>query len=232
MSVVRRWCIVGLLVAGLAILAACDGSDGTAQSTTATVDLTAAPTVPPATSSISTVPASTTATTSAPTVAPTTTIDEIAATKAAVAAAAVQNRQDYQYALENYDAPDALDVLARTTAVNSPSWNLVLKNMETLRANGWRSRPNPEVPSVAVVEGEVSLIDGPPATRAELTICVIDSDVLYEPGGVPGGADAIVNDEITANRDRVTMVLENGAWKLFEGTNLGTWNGVTACPVD
>src|SRR3712207_6983091 len=38
----------------------------------------------------------------------------------------------------NYDAPDALEVVARSFAVNSPAWDLTLQNMETLRANGDR----------------------------------------------------------------------------------------------
>ena len=162
--------------------------------------------------------------------APTTTTDSSAATKAAVAAAVVQYRQDYQYALQNYDAPDALDVLARTTAANSPSWDLTLKNMDTLRTNGWRSRPNPTVPSVAIVESEVELLDGPPSTQAQVTICSISSDTLFEPGGAPDGSDTVVNDEVVARRTRVTLVLEDGAWKTYEGTGLGSWTGQATCP--
>ena len=85
-------------------------------------------------------------------------------TKAAVAAAIVQSRQNYQYALQNYDAPDALDVLARTTAANSPSWDLTLQNMDTLRTNGWRHGRTRPFRRYTVVEGDVELLDGPPAT--------------------------------------------------------------------
>ncbi len=140
----------------------------------------------------------------------------------------MQSRQNYKYALQNYDAPDALDVLARTTAANSPAWNLTLENIDTLRTNGWRSTPNPTVPSVSTVEGGVDLLDGPPATRAQATVCTIDSDIVVEPGGAPDGSDTVVNDEVTARRNRITMVLEGGVWKLSEGTGLGSWSG-SAC---
>jgi hypothetical protein len=144
----------------------------------------------------------------------------------------VQDRGNYLYAIRHYDRPNALRRLARTTVRDSPSWDLALQNMETLRSNGWRSRENPDVPSTTTVEGEVELLDGPPATRAQLTVCTIDSGVVFEPGGAPDGSDTIVNDEIIARRNRITMVLEDGAWKVFEGENIGTWNGATTCPAE
>jgi hypothetical protein len=146
-----------------------------------------------------------------------------------VAAAAVETRQGYEYALQNYDAADALDVLGRTWAANSPAWNLTLKNIETLRTNGWRSRANPTIPSVTTVESDVEFLDGPPATRAQLTVCTIDSDIVFKPGGAPDGSDVVVNDEVTARRNRITMVLEGGAWKVSDGIGLQSWPGST-CP--
>jgi hypothetical protein len=160
----------------------------------------------------------------------TTTVDERAATKAAVAAAAVQSREDYLYAVQNYDAPDALTVLARTTAADSPAFQRGVDNIENLRSNGWRVKPNPDVPSALTVESDVTLLDGPPATRAELTVCEIGAGIVYEPGTGPDGADTIVNDEINARRSRVTMVLEDGAWKIQSGQELGNWNGQASCP--
>ena len=156
---------------------------------------------------------------------------DLASTKAAVAAAVVQSRQDYLYAIENYDAPDALEVLSHTWAPDSPSWNLTLTNMEQLRSNGWRARPNPDVPDQTIVEGEVNVIDGPPATSAQVTACTISSGVVFKPGAAPDGGDLIVNDEIVARRTLVTAVLQNGGWKVSEGQELGSWNGSTSCPV-
>jgi hypothetical protein len=225
----RRTVLLAALFA-VSALVSCSGDDPTGEPTTAavleTTPVTAASSTsaPHLTAAVPTVDDPTT------TIEPTTTIDAVAQTKAAVAAAIVRGRQNYQYALQNYDAPDALDVLARTTAANSPSWELTLQNMDTLRTNGWRSRPNPAVPSVAVVEGDVELQDGPPATRAEVTVCSIDSDTLFEPAGAPDGSDTIVNDEVIARRTRVTLVLEDGAWKAYEGTVLASWTGETTCP--
>ena len=142
----------------------------------------------------------------------------------------MQSRQDYLYAIFNLDAPDAMTVLANTTAPSSPSWTLTLANIEQLRSKGWRARPDPTVPSTTTVEGEVKLLDGPPATKAEITVCTIDSGIVYEPGGAPDGSDTIVSDKITARRTRVTMVLQDGGWKLYEGTVLGSWDGATSCP--
>jgi hypothetical protein len=211
----------------------CSGNDDTA-ATTSTAGVTSTMTEPSTTVASSTIEPSTPSTSSTSTVAttaaPTTTIDEVALTKRAVAEAAVQSRRDYLYAVRNYDRPNALRRLARTTMRDSPSWDLTLQNMDTLRSNGWRSRESPDVPSTTTVESDVELLDGPPATRAQVTVCTIDSGVVYEPGGAPDGSDTIVNDEIIAFRDRITMVLDAGAWKLFEGTNLRTWNGETTCP--
>ena len=144
----------------------------------------------------------------------------------------MQSRQDYLYAIQNYDAPDALDVLSRTAVRDSPSWLLAVANMETLRANGWRSKPHPTIPSTTTVEGEVELLDGPPATRAELTVCTISSGIVYLPGGAADGSDVTINDEVVARRSRVTMVLEGGSWKALDGIAIGTWSGATACPAE
>ena len=107
---------------------------------------------------------------------------------------------------------------------------LTLENIETLRSNGWRTRENPAVPSILTVEGDVELLDGPPATRAEVTVCEIGAGIVYEPAGAPDGSDAIVNDEIVARRARTTLVLEDGTWKVFGGESLGEWNGAATCP--
>jgi hypothetical protein len=203
----------------------CSGDDATRPSTQ--VSLPGRTDVPTTPTQAQSVPSSSTSTTA---VATTAMVDSAAQTKAAVAAAAVQSRQDYVYALVNFDAPDALTVLARTTAPNSPSWALTVANIEQLRSKGWRARQDPTTPSTTTVEGDVKLLDGPPATRAEVTVCTIDSGVVYEPGGAPDGSDAIVSDTITANRNRLTMVFQDGAWKLFEGSALGSWDGATSCP--
>jgi hypothetical protein len=225
----RGWRAVALLLAATGVVTACSGSGAsspTTPTTSPTSSLSTATTEPSTTTTESTAARTTHGPT---TVAPTTTIDRVAATKAAVAAAVVQSRQDYLYAVKNYDAPDALKVLARTTARNSPSWTLTVSNMEKLRSNGWLVRPDPVVKSVTKVEGQVELLDGPPSTRAQVVVCTISSGIVYKPAAGPGGADVIVNDDVVARRNRISMVLEGGAWKVFKGVELGSWGGATSC---
>jgi hypothetical protein len=153
-----------------------------------------------------------------------------AATKAAVASAIARSRQDYIYAVGNYDAPDALEVLRRTWSEGGPSWDLVLRTMQSMQSNGYRLRPNGSVPDASMVEGEVKLLDGPPATRAEVQVCTVSSDIVFKPGAAPDGSDVTINDAVVSRRTRVTLVFQDGAWKAYEGTILGTWDGQSSCP--
>ena len=80
-----------------------------------------------------------------------------AAAKGAVAAAIVQSRQDYLYAVGNYDAPDALEVLFRSSVVArvarpGTSCSAPCRSMQ---ANGYRLRPHPSVTDASAVEGDV-----------------------------------------------------------------------------
>ena len=54
--------------------------------------------------------------------------------------------------------------------------------------------------------------------------------IVYEPATGPGAEDTIVNDEISSSRSRITMVLEDGVWKLVSGQEIGTFNGQASCP--
>ena len=153
--------VTGVVATSLLIAAGCtDDPDAAESSAQSTVDSTASA---PASSAVPTSPASEPSPTSVTTsteLATTTTVDQIAATKADVVAAVASARSNYLYAVRNYDAPDALTVLASTTVVDSPSYRQATQNIDTLRAHGWRSRENPSVPSVSTVEGEVELLDG------------------------------------------------------------------------
>ena len=147
-----------------------------------------------------------------------------------MAAAVPQTREAYNYAVANYDAPDVLEVLAQSAVRDSPSWNLGVQNMDTLRSNGWLVRPNPDVPDTSTVEGDVQLLDGPPATRAEATVCTISAGVVYKPAAAPDGSDVIINDEVVARRDRGHDGARGRAWKLEQGTNSAPGRESSECP--
>lgn len=210
----------------LAPLVGCSDDDDSAASSTISSSPAASTTANPS----STASPTTSSTTTSTTLAPTTTLDEVAAAKAAVVAAVPRTREVYNYAILNLGAPDALDVLAQAMVRDSPSWGLTIQNIETLRSNGWLARPNPEIADTSTVEGEPELLDGPPATKARVTVCTISAGVIYKPGGAPGGSDLIVNDEVVARRELITLALQDGAWKLQEGTGLGIWRGEATCP--
>jgi hypothetical protein len=82
-----------------------------------------------------------------------------------------------------------------------------------------------ESPDTVTIESDVTMLND---TTAELTACVVGAGEVYAPGAGDGGADLLVNGEIEAALNRVTMVLEDGRWKLQSGTNISTEAG-TAC---
>jgi hypothetical protein len=145
-----------------------------------------------------------------------------------VADALVAAREAYLYAVYNLEAPDAVDRLNATHAAGSPSLELALDNVQSLVDNGWLARPNPEVADTVTIESDVTMVDD---TTAELTACIVGAGVVYAPGANADGSDRIVNGEIEAALNRVTMVLEDGQWKLSQGTNLTTESG-TVCVVE
>jgi len=233
-----RWFIAVAALAFLGPLAGCSGGDDddavapssapspsaveTAPSGSASSMTTAATTAPPMTTS----PATSLPVTAA--VPVTVSVDE--ATKTAVAAAAVSAREAYNYAVLNYDAADALDVLAASYLRDGPAWNQTLGNMNTLRANGWLARANPAVADSSTVEGQVQLIVANPPTRAQVMVCTVSAGEVFKPAGAPDGGDLIINDELVARRELLTFVVEADTWKLEQGTILATWKGQAECP--
>ena len=228
----------GGLVAALVVLtAACSGSEeagGTSTSPPTTAATTAVPTSTAAAPTTTTTIASTTAISAttqpvpATTEAPTTTVAPVASTGREVGDALIEAREAYLYAVYNLDAPDAAQRLAATHAAGSPSLELAQDNVQTLVDNGWLARPNPEIPDTVTIESDVTMLD---ETTAELVVCIVGAGEVYDPGAADDGSDLVINGEIEAALDRVTMVLEDGRWKLREGTNLTTESG-TACVVE
>ena len=98
-----------------------------------------------------------------------------------------------------------------------------------MRREGWRLRPNPAIANSLTIE-EIRLLDGPPSTRADVQACIVDPAILYEPGGAPGGGDAVVNDEVIVGRVVEHLILVDGTWRLDDVEVFEEWRGVTSCP--
>lgn len=219
------------VISALLVVAACGGGQ-TSSSTTVPTAVTSTTTEPivvstelrqPDTTVVPLTPAAVT------TIASTTTVDPVVATKSAVTAGHRAAWEAYINAVMNPDDPAAVAQL-EATRVPGPAMDLSRGNVEKLLANGWRARPNPDVAESSVIEGDITLLGGPPATQAEFTVCVVSAGIVYEVQPDPAAPEIIVNDEISAWRNRATMVLVDGVWKLQGGTRLGTWSGATTCP--
>jgi hypothetical protein len=228
----KRSVLITSVVAG-AILASCSGAESDV------ADSTAPTTIEPTTPAPTAAPTSTTTSTTPPTTEPTTTTTEAPSgttaatpvpttapptTEGAIAAAAIESREAYLYAVYNVDAPDALARMRASSTGESLEKGLAI--YQEFVDNGWRARSNPDVPSALTPES-IRLID---ETTAEATVCEVSAGVVFAPGANADGSDLIVNDEISASRLRITLVLEAGTWKLSDGTTIESWSGATSCP--
>ena len=222
-----------LLAALIAVPAAvsCSGDDATGEPTTAAVLETTPSTAASSTSAPLVTAAVPTLGDPATTIETTTTIDAVAQTKAAVAAAIVQARQDYQYALQNYDArrrprrsgthdrsrQPVVGAHARKHRDAEDEWMDVTAEPGRSIGHGRRGRG-----------GARSTVR---QQRAPKSPCARSTPTCwFEPAGAPDGSDTVVNDEVIARRNRVTLVLENGVWKAYQGLGLGSWTGQATCP--
>ncbi len=231
-------------VATVLALTACNGSDDTVAptvptsaevtsgvDTTSTTSTSTTSTTSTSTSTTSVSTSTTTPPTTPTTVdatVPTTTEKPEATPESAITDALIEAREAYLYAVYNLDASDANERLALTHAAGSPSLELALDNIQTLIDNGWLARPNPDVPDTVTTESDVVMFDD---MTAEVVACVVGAGEVYDPGGNADGSDLIVNGDIEAALNQVTMVFEDGRWKLREGANLSTQEG-TRCAVE
>ena len=53
------------------------------------------------------------------------------------------------------------------------------------------------IPATITIERVVLTSPGPPAL-ADVTVCVVDSSIVFEPESSSGGAETIVNDDVLA----------------------------------
>ncbi|MDQ3544841.1 MAG: hypothetical protein M3431_13395 [Actinomycetota bacterium] len=163
------------------------------------------------------------------TTATTTTLDPVAAEEALIAQRVQEIAAVRSNAAINLDAPGNAEALDASYTDGGTARQILDSDLQALRDKGWRVRPNPSVPRSIAVEA-ISLLDGPPATRADVQVCIIDPEIVYEPGGLPDGSDAIVDGETYAYRSVQHLLLEEGVWQLDEVDRLDEWTGVTACP--
>ena len=154
--------IAPVVAAAVLVFSGCGNGDGAGDSTTTTQeasDTTVADTASPTSFNVPQVtaetrPPETSTTTTAASIAPSTSI-EPTSVEEEIAAAAVEAREAYLYAVYNVDAPDALVRLEATHAPGGASLEIGLKNYRSIVDNGWKARPNPDVPDTITVESPV-----------------------------------------------------------------------------
>ena len=163
------------------------------------------------------------------TTAPPTTLDPIAAEEAAVTARVLEIQAVRVNAYVNLDAPGNAEALDDAYTEGGVAREVVESDLQALRDEGWRVRENPSVPMTITVES-IELRDGPPTNHANAIVCLIDSAIVYEPGGAPDGSDAVVNNDVIAGRSVQRLVREDGTWQLDEVESLDEWPGAPECP--
>lgn len=196
--------------------AACSSDDDAQNSPNTETSLNRS--TPPTTSAAPT----TTSTTTAPTTtaAPTTTIDP---TDALIAEIEADLNEGEQVFLAG--AGDPASEASRTNLARYFT-GTTLENFEAfydvLVAEGFKARPNPDVPSVLKVnkvteEGGSVIVE----------FCRIDAGVVVEQLG--DGTEIIVNDEIIRYEFRVPVVQRDGTWTAGGGEQLSEQVGVATC---
>jgi hypothetical protein len=205
------------LVAAMFGLAACGGNGSAEPSTTTSV----------APSSTLSSTSTTTTTTTTTVLVPPTTISPLDAEKAKVEAAYRAAAAAHQKALSDPDMadPDAL----RAVIANGRLLDAELKLIDDLKREGRRVKPND--PSVREFTVEALSLVAANATSAQLVVCAVNNDVLYEPGSDPGpDDDVVINDSFIARRLAYDMIKDGETWKELEYTLSGEWPGASACP--
>lgn len=138
------------------------------------------------------------------------------ATTATIAAAAVN--ADASWVSSWYD-PSLLDGLTATFIPDGPAHSYAQFIAGALEAEGHTASPNPATPYTLTVES-VTMLD---AGVADVVACAVDSTVISDASG------AVVNDAVSAVRQRYTMVEVDGQWLLWQLARLDMTDGATTC---
>jgi hypothetical protein len=126
-------------------------------------------------------------------------------------------------------APDLAERLDSIYTEGGETRQVVESDLQVLRDEGWVGRLHPTIPRTITIE-QITLLDGPPATRADVIVCIIDPNLLVDPGALPDGSDVIINGEIWAFRSTQHLVFEDGTWKVDAVDTIDEWTGLTSCP--
>ncbi len=221
----------GALVAGAvvgALTLAATGCSGNGDATEVTVAPTATSTAPPATEPPdTTIPPTIASTTAAPTTAaPTTTLDDEAATLAAVEQAYFDAHAAYLAAARDPSNPELRAEIERL--YTGPNLQRTTELLDSFMDRNYVARPNPSDPSSSQVLAPAQLVDESGA-RADIVVCEVNTEAFYEVGGAPDGGDALVTDEITVRRLIILFELSDGQWQSRSGERLADLSDPAEC---
>jgi hypothetical protein len=74
------------------------------------------------------------------------------------------------------------------------------------------------------VYGNTSHVEAINGEEADVLSCSIDDSVLYD-----RASGSVLNDRVSTFEFRLTLVKDNGLWKVSTGTQLHRWEGVSNC---
>ena len=211
-------------VAVVLVVAGCSGGDDGSAVTEA------AASAPPTTSAPEpTQPPDTTAppTTAAPTTEnPTTTIDDEAATLAAVEQAYLDSHAAYLAAARDPSNPELRAEVDRL--YTGPNLERTTDLLDSFVARNYVARPDPEDPSRTEILAPAQLVDSSGAL-ADLVVCEVNTEQFYETDAAPDGGDALVTDEMTVRRLIVLFEFVDGRWVSRSGERLADLSDPEDC---
>ena len=232
-----RHIAVGVAVVG--VLAACNGDDGVADTTT-----TSAPGATTTVATTTTQPTTTqptTSTTAPPTTAPPTTAASTAPTTldgGTTGSDIEQIRSDViDAANAAYEAFDAIrQDPTDEQALQAMSETMTVAYIDDVRerfiipylTNGLVERTNPDLPARYDLMPETFALD-PDGQTATIRACYLSSNLLYELGGNDDGTDKLQDSRFGAVLTETRMVLIDGRWLDDGGVSLNTALGEIQC---
>ena len=213
-----------LVVVAVSLLAACSGSDDS----TASPTTKAPPATPPPTEVTTESPTTPPPTDPSPsTDAPTTTTDPATTLAAEVEADFLETFRLTDIAIQDPTSDEK--VAAALEGYTGSNRDLIERQIDDLRANGYVARPNPDVNPAVIVE-KPPVLASSPADTALIQVCQIDSWIVVDPGSGPDGADSIVNPDIVSYRSIFALSRIDGRWRIRGSESLGEFPGEQACP--